>query len=713
MTRTQKGLFLLFILLIFNPIINAEEKVNIKALLIGCTKYPYLNKRFWLKGPANDVKQFSEVLQTHPFKIPKKNIELLVGWESNKQTRPSRENIVNAITELAKNAQTNDQIILFFAGHGSQQPCDGKAQDAELDGLDEVFLPADVKNWEDKTAKIPNSISDNELNYLIKAIRKKGAMVWLISDTCHAGTMLRGAAEDVIVTRGIGLGDWNNNYVAKKKKVKKKNLQVILNEEPEELPGAVIAFSAVQSSQKALELPLPKRSDVYRGLFTYSLCEAIASSKGAMSYRILMEKVINKYREKGYMYPQPAFEGNAADRQVLGVKEWPRRNLLNIEKALNGTWILKAGSLHGLSIGTELALFNDTEIPEDIKPLVHARITKCEPLSSKLEFFSKKGDRKNGDYQFSTSLKSIVVLKKNTATSLSLAYQRVVKNENEISTFKSGKGNARIENILNKISIEKNSLFKRVDRAILADWYLNENKGELSLIPVSGIHATRGQCAAVPSFLKLGSVESESIESKLRTSLSKISHVSNILKMSATSVSSSSKHKLDLKLNIMKYNDVNSKQGVKVNLSEESFQLKTGNIVSFNLTNPGNQPLAVYLFFIDSLYGVEMIFPDKDSMNDNIIQAGATLVTPKGIISNDSTGMEHVFAIALNPNQKTDLSILEQASLPRNRTVGEGTAFENLIKQRVYGKTRGFKKVKPVENYAMRSLSWETVKKKL
>src|SRR5581483_3854989 len=54
----------------------------------------------------------------------------------------------------------------------------------------ETFLPCDIKDW-DKDAVV-NAILDDELGKMTRAIAGKGAFVWIIFDSCHSGTALRG-----------------------------------------------------------------------------------------------------------------------------------------------------------------------------------------------------------------------------------------------------------------------------------------------------------------------------------------------------------------------------------------------------------------------------------------------------------------------------------------------------------------------------------------
>src|SRR5581483_10299339 len=95
---------------------------------------------------------------------------------------------------LARRAGKDDKVVILLSGHGSQQP-DSKPDDPERfepDGKEEIFLPADTGEW-DGSGRVRNAIVDYELRDWLKAIRAKGASVWIIVDACHAASMIRPA----------------------------------------------------------------------------------------------------------------------------------------------------------------------------------------------------------------------------------------------------------------------------------------------------------------------------------------------------------------------------------------------------------------------------------------------------------------------------------------------------------------------------------------
>jgi uncharacterized caspase-like protein len=165
-----------------------------RALLIGVADYPALPKRLWLRGPINDVALMRSTL-IHRGMDPDA-IQVLVS-RAGGSSEPTLANIQQALETLKRQSQPGDRVVLYFAGHGSQQPqpANHGTRPAEPDGLDEVFLPADVRRWDGSgtTEAIPNALLDDDIGEWMDAVVDKGAHVFAVFDTCHAGGMARGS----------------------------------------------------------------------------------------------------------------------------------------------------------------------------------------------------------------------------------------------------------------------------------------------------------------------------------------------------------------------------------------------------------------------------------------------------------------------------------------------------------------------------------------
>jgi hypothetical protein len=101
----------------------------------------------------------------------------------------TRAQFLEGIRTLARRAQPNDVVLVFFSGHGNVQPIAAQGGDAhELDGLDETILLFD------------GPVTDNDVTAELANIR--AANVILALDTCHSG----GFADDWVRAPGrVGL----------------------------------------------------------------------------------------------------------------------------------------------------------------------------------------------------------------------------------------------------------------------------------------------------------------------------------------------------------------------------------------------------------------------------------------------------------------------------------------------------------------------------
>ncbi|MBV8430158.1 MAG: caspase family protein, partial [Solirubrobacterales bacterium] len=164
-----------------------------RALLVGVTKYDHLTRDYHLAGPANDVRLMRRLLQEQ-FQFPPADLVTLTEEEGTQTRRPTRANIEREFRQLAEQVQEGDQVVVLLSGHGSRQPeqIPPDTDYPEPDGIDEIFLPADVGVWKGFPERVPNAIVDNEIGAWLRAIAAKRAYVWAIFDCCHSGTMTRG-----------------------------------------------------------------------------------------------------------------------------------------------------------------------------------------------------------------------------------------------------------------------------------------------------------------------------------------------------------------------------------------------------------------------------------------------------------------------------------------------------------------------------------------
>ena len=276
------------------------------ALLIGVSDYPNLPKRLWLRAPGNDVALMHEVLLARGFKPG--DMQRLVSRAGGAQ-EPTRQNILAAMQALQQSAQPGDRVLLYLAGHGSQQPqpANHGNRPAEPDGLDEVFLPADTQRWSGSSAdaEIPNALLDDEIGEWMDAIVDRGATVWAIFDTCHAAGMARGrdARVRAVAPAELGLPEPRGRGAAQQ--------DLPAGRAMGRTDGRALAFAASTHESTGEEwMPpgAPLRAGRLHGVFTFHLAAALKRAEQPTLLdlrRIVREGYAREHRAE----PTPQFSG--------------------------------------------------------------------------------------------------------------------------------------------------------------------------------------------------------------------------------------------------------------------------------------------------------------------------------------------------------------------------------------------------------------------
>jgi hypothetical protein len=145
------------------------------AILLAVQDYsdPNLPK---LKGPVNDADRLRRVLIDR-YRFDARDVTTLKN--------PKRGEILNALDSLADALGPNDNLVIFFAGHG-------KWDELAKQGY---WMPVDAKK-----ARRADWISSDDVNAIIR--RARARHVLLIADACFAGASLtRDAGDDKVMER--------------------------------------------------------------------------------------------------------------------------------------------------------------------------------------------------------------------------------------------------------------------------------------------------------------------------------------------------------------------------------------------------------------------------------------------------------------------------------------------------------------------------------
>jgi len=140
---------------------NKEHKPAYYALVIGIDHYQHLPQ---LNTPINDAKEIAEVLRDqYRFQI-----EVLID--------PTRRQILDALDHYREVLKADDNLLLYYAGHGYFDP------------------PADLAYWAPADAEKDSHddwIVANEITGVVRATAARHVLI--ISDSCYGGMMARAA----------------------------------------------------------------------------------------------------------------------------------------------------------------------------------------------------------------------------------------------------------------------------------------------------------------------------------------------------------------------------------------------------------------------------------------------------------------------------------------------------------------------------------------
>lgn len=341
----------LLVALVLGLFLASPALAEKRALLVAAGSYdnPAIED---LEAVPNDLQLM--VSLSRQLAISESKVIILADSHSDRQVnsrrsgRATRANILAAMASLAEASKAGDDVLVYFTGHGSQQP-DQKPDDPrsdEADGWDEVILPVDAGIWSSETGSIINAITDDDLGLMLDRIRSRGANVWLVMDSCNSGTLMRGVSAGSRQAKSISPETLGIPSTIKVPFAHSSSALPM-----EEVGGAITAFYAAPANQSAFAdiwWDGGEPSGQSYSLLTFAL-NAAMRKEGVSSYRELARLTSLVYglqRKPATLLPQ--FSGNM-EKGILGSpviqrKRWPI--------TISGNSImLEAGSLDLLKEG--------------------------------------------------------------------------------------------------------------------------------------------------------------------------------------------------------------------------------------------------------------------------------------------------------------------------------------------------------------------------
>jgi hypothetical protein len=347
-----------------------------RALLVGVNEYPKLDPRYRLHGCVNDVEAMAHILETVAG-FPRDAITLLRDQEA------TRDRILEELGRLSDEAEPGDIVVFQFSGHGSQMT---DREGDEADGLDETIVPYDSGR-----RPHPNrDITDDEIYDWLREVTEKTDNVVLITDACHSGTISRDpfgepsrwvetddrpveelppspfGPEAVAALRGgsrdLGASGWLP------------------------LGKRYVVIAGCQDDESSFELDSPDDPRLKHGALTYFLTKEIARAEPGSTYLDVFEKAsvqVTAY----YPRQHPQLEGTR-DRELFGVRDLQPMRYVAVSGRIGQTVTLAAGAAHGMTVGSQWAVYPPgiRRVDDQAQPLGRVTITAVRAVEADASF---------------------------------------------------------------------------------------------------------------------------------------------------------------------------------------------------------------------------------------------------------------------------------------------------------------------------------------
>lgn len=716
------------------------------ALLVGCTKYDHRPRIPTLIGPANDVELMRHVLEDS-YGFDAKNVVTLseaVAVDKGQAYRPVRKNIERAIRELVSKAKAGDEVVILLSGHGSQQPDDDDPNKAdELDGLDEIFLPADIGEA-DSAGRIPNALIDDELGTWTSEIAAKGARVFLVADCCHSGTLLRG---DVEVSREVPAEQLSSAQAIQAAQERaKKNPPKLVNEQTamDRSRQGVVALYAAKAEETAPERPMPYGDAGAKryGVLTFTLCKLLveqAVEKGGtpLTFRELGQRIQAQYIAWGRLNGPTPFVDAAPgdiDREILGNIVHVGRSRIVLSGNPTDGWTINVGRLHGMTKDSVLAVYSVLESARTAKPLGHVVVTE-----------SRVTDSTVAPVAFGGLPEPTALPKRGVCNLVKLDYGEL---RIPVALDKGGPGTSaaqagtlspaqrdRLEKLdaaLKEEAKQREALFRVVPKLAEAKWVVHFRGKKLFLLPVDA--AQFPESKALPSGTPWLPIADDLAAKELATLLAPIARAQNLISVAqstrhdSSAVASQTDTDSDaprIQVELVKCSGKNDKVGELVLLKGSELALRPGDWIAFRVTNVGRGPVDFTLLFVDSHFGIAPIYPTRFGVSNRLEGSGNPQARPFQTrayrVNGNTLGHEHLVAIAVpstSPDEHVDFTFLAQSEVgaqQRSADPNAARSFDSpigrLLRHAMFadGGKRGLDDHEASQHDAQ-LLSWDVVK---
>jgi hypothetical protein len=539
---------------------------------------------------------------------------------------------------------------------------------------------------------VTNAIVDDEIRQWVGAIRDKGAMVWLIVDACHSGTMMRAGgtnardrglpADTMIPSAALAAARANVGPSAIRGRSPSQAFELASG------AADIAALYASDMTERTPELPMPDRNGPVHGLFTYTLTRILTEQAEPLTYRELVQRVIDRYRTEGFG-PTPAFEGAGVDRGVLGGRAARDRTTFALDvRPRASRWALDAGSIHGLTVGSVLEVVPPGRGGSPAAAVGHVKVVDVHPTAASVEPVAYANVPAPSAPRVAAGSRARLKYHEFGALRLRVALQGAAAPAGGADTYtvvRPGGGPPPIERALAALPTLSHGLAERVDSRD-ADWYVRVTPdNRVILTPArdrDDIVARDGVASRGPAKrFDVGLLDEDDLQDRLADHMRRIARAANLARLSAY-VDPEAR----LQLSVLKYESDEKRtailagQGQPIVRAEEQLQ--------FVLRNTGTVPLDVTMLYVDADFGIHRLFPYEGEELDNRLEPARTRALDPRSITADPLGWESVVAIGVESTLRhQNFLSLAQPSLPEVRSASDGppSPLRRLLESAMFG----------------------------
>ncbi|KAF9559139.1 peptidase C14 [Agrocybe pediades] len=296
----------------------SQDSGKKKALCVGIN---YLGQDRELKGCINDANNMKNFLMsTYGYEL--EDIVILTDDATDPSSMPTRENIIQGMHWLVRDAQPGDSLFFHFSGHGGQtKDYDGD----EADGYDEVIYPVDSEEAEDEDE---GHIVDDLIHDIMVKPLPAGCRLTAVIDACHSGSAMdlpyvysaesgllkqprrRDIARQMLLSAAISSArrDMQGVFRSAKGLIRaatgssKKAERIAM--ETKTSPADVISWTSCKDWQGSGEVEEEEEERSSAGAMTYAFIKALEANKD-QTYQELLTNIRQILLDKGEYFQTP------------------------------------------------------------------------------------------------------------------------------------------------------------------------------------------------------------------------------------------------------------------------------------------------------------------------------------------------------------------------------------------------------------------------